>query len=366
MKNLKYSVGIDISKTDFKACLSVINEQQKVSVKSTSTFNNTLKGFELLEKWVSKHKKEDLPIHFLVEATGVYHEQLAWFLYQKDFKVSVLLANKAKRYIQSIGLKSKNDKIDAQGLAQMCSEQCLQEWKPISKNIYFLRGLTRLHEDLSVQRTSCMNRLEGLNHTMHELKEVKKSVEKIVKVFDTEMKKVLIQIKKTIENDSILKSKFDKISKIKGVGLLTFAVLVSETNGFELFNSVGQLTSYAGYDVAENQSGSRNGRTRISKKGNSHIRRVLHMPSFNAVKYEPVFKLFYERVYGNTGIKMKAYVAVQRKLLCLIYSLWKKDQAFDRDLNVKNHSEAGAVDPLWVDSEGITKKAKHECIGFSR
>ena len=109
---------------------------------------------------------------------------------------------------------------------------------------------------------------------------------------------------------------------------MAFAVVVAETDGFALIENQRQLTSYAGYDIVENQSGKRKGRARISKKGNSHIRRVLHMPAFNAVKYEETFKELYDRVYNRSGIKMKAYVAVQRKLLCMMYTLWKKDQMF--------------------------------------
>ena len=52
------------------------------------------------------------------------------------------------------------------------------------------------------------------------------------------------------------------------------------------FANQRQLVSYAagppgGYDVVENQSGNRSGKTRISKKGNSRIRRILHLPAFN-------------------------------------------------------------------------------------
>ena len=56
-----------------------------------------------------------------------------------------------------------------------------------------------------------------------------------------------------------------------------------------------QLVSYAGYDVIENQSGNRSGKTRISKKGNSRIRRILHLPAFNAVRFgEPTCQALYE------------------------------------------------------------------------
>ncbi|TAG85220.1 MAG: IS110 family transposase [Bacteroidetes bacterium] len=264
-----------------------------------------------------------------MEATGIYHENLAWKLFNLDFKVIIVLPNKAKKYLQSLGLKSKNDKIDAQGLSNMCASQAIECWKPISKKIYELRSLTRLHEDISVQHTGFSNRLHAYDYAMHELKDAIKSVKKILTQMAKQKELVEQKIKKLITNDVELNKKYEMISKIKGVGLISFAVLVAETDGFANFNNVRQLTSYAGYDVVENQSGARTGKTRISKKGNSHIRRIMHMPALNVVKFEPIFKSFYERIYDKTGIKMKGYVAVQRKLLSMIYTLWKKNEAFN-------------------------------------
>jgi transposase len=94
--------------------------------------------------------------------------------------------------------------------------------------------------------------------------------------------------------------------------------------------NTASLVSYAGYDVVENQSGRHTGRTKISKKGNSRIRRILHMPALCAVRDDqPQFKKLFERVYDRTKIKMKGYVAVQRKLLEMIYYLWKKNERYD-------------------------------------
>lgn len=329
MKNLKYSVGIDVSKDDFKACLSVLNENIQVKIKASSTFSNTEKGIKLFMDWVKKHHKEaDLPVYFLMETTGVYHENLAWYLFEQSQNVIVVLANKAKRYLQSLGIKSKNDKIDAQGLSQMGAEKSFPLWQPISKNIYILRSLTRLHEDLQIQKTSFGSRLKTFDYTMHSCTEVKKSINKLLKEICNQIEHIEGQILKTIQQDDTLKAKYECVTSIKGVGLMAFAVTVAETDGFALINNQKQLTSYAGYDVAENQSGIRNGKTRISKKGNSHIRRILHMPAFNVVKYEKKFKDLYERVYERTNIKMKGYVAGQRKLLCMIYTLWQKEQKY--------------------------------------
>jgi transposase len=100
-------------------------------------------------------------------------------------------------------------------------------------------------------------------------------------LINQQVEEVNEQIEKTVREDEVLNNKINKICKVKGLGILTVATIVAETNGFKLFRNQRQLTSYAGYDVVENQSGKRVGKTRISKKGNSHIRRALHMPALN-------------------------------------------------------------------------------------
>ena len=330
MSNLKYAVGIDLAKKEFKACLSVIDTQQKVTVKASSSFANSPSGFAALLQWVSKHGKEALPVLYLMEATGIYYEPLAWFLYQKAQPLTVILPNKAKKYLQSLGLKSKNDRIDAQGLSRLAAQQQHRLWQPLSQQIYVLRSLTRLHQSLTQHRTALSNQLQASEWSMYELKLVREGLSNALETIDKELLVLEKQIKQLIEQDALLKDKYEKISIIKGVGLLTFAVLVAETNGFELFENQSQLVSYAGYDVVENQSGNKVGKTRISKKGNTRIRRILYMPALCAVTHqEPGLKALYERVYSRSGIKMKGYVAVQKKLLCLIYTLWKKDEKYD-------------------------------------
>ena len=90
------------------------------------------------------------------------------------------------------------------------------------------------------------------------------------------------------------------------------------------------MVSYTGYDVVEKQSGSSvNGKTKISKKGNKFIRRALHFPALTVVKYYPEFTNLHSRIYDRTKIKMKGYTAVQRKLLVLIYTLFKNNEAYD-------------------------------------
>lgn len=330
---VKYSLGIDISSETFDANLSVIDSDQNVKVIASRKFENTKHGFVECDKWITKHwKQRDIKLVIIMEATGVYYENCALFLFRKEYSVVVVLPNKAKKYMQSIGLKSKNDKIDAKGLAKMGAEQSLRSWEPMSEFFYQLRELTRQHQCLQEHRTKLLNQIHATEKGMFLNKMVLKQLKALVALIDKQIEAAEAAIEEKINSNSEIAEKVKKIVKIKGVGVLTVATLIAETNGFALFTSFSQLVSYAGYDVVENDSGKHKGKTRISKKGNSRIRRALHMPALGVVMWEqkPFFNL-YQRTLEKHNLKMKSYVAVQKKLLVVIYALWKKNEDYDNN-----------------------------------
>jgi len=190
-------------------------------------------GFTALGNWVARHRKLDLPLTYLMESTGVYHEAVAWHLHQHDQQVSILLPNKAKHYFKSLGYKSKNDKIDAQGLSRMGLEQQLPIWKPLSKNLYALRLLTRQHQRLQELKTQSTNQQHALEHSAFDNTFISKQLSKLVAVYDTQIKAMEDAIRTLIDEDSVLRPRAAELVKIKGLTLLSVAVLVAETNGFE-------------------------------------------------------------------------------------------------------------------------------------
>lgn len=351
---LKHSVGVDVSKQDLDACFSTINNDLEVKIKSTKKLKNTPSGHKELIVWVEKHCKDKVPVVFILEATGIYYERLAISLYDEGYEVAVTLPNKSKKYMQSLGLKSKNDKIDAKGLSRMGAEQKLDAWIPFSKNIYELRSLTRQNEDLQKQKTAVSNRLESQNQSHRPDKFVCRQLNSLLKLIEKQIDQVKEQISKCIDKDPLLKEKVENVMTIKGLGIITVATVVAETNGFLLFKNQKQLVSFSGYDIIENQSGKRVGKTRISKQGNSHIRRAMHMPAFNMVRYKQGnMPHHYERVFERSGMKMKGYVALQRKLLVLIYTLWKKNEPFDPQYHISSNEEQKLL--FSHCSEGIKK-----------
>lgn len=328
---IKYSLGLDISVKNFDACLSVIDINQKVTVKNTCKFINNQKGFETLHDWLEKnHKLKEIPLVILLEPTGVYYENCALYLSKKGYKVCVVLANKSKKYFQAMGLRSKNDKVDAQALSRMGAEQCLEEWHPITEFYYQLRIMTRHHQSLQELITIQKNQLHAHKNGMYQNKFVEKQTNKLILDLTNQLADLKKKIVEFINSNPEVKAKVENVASIKGVGILTIAVIISETNGFQNFNNSRQLVSYAGYDVVENQSGSHTGQTRISKKGNSHIRRILFMPALTVVTHNVApFKNLFDRTYAKHFIKFKSYVAIQRKILVLIFSLWKNGEKYD-------------------------------------
>ncbi len=327
---IKQNVGVDISKDDFKVCFYRLDQNGNKSTNGSRTFNNTLAGFMAFMKWIESKRIDSLTVRITIEATGVYYENLSYFLNDNGYRVSVVLPNKSKDYAKSLNLKTKTDKEDAKMLGQMGIERDLFQWQPISTKMRILKQLTRDRVSILREKVVLNNKIHALNHSFEPNKKVLKRSKQRLKLLNEQLKEVEKEIEQTVKADELLNAKVTNICKVKGLGIITVATVIAETNGFLLFTSRSQLTSYAGYDVVEKESGtSVKGKPRISKKGNTHIRRALYFPAITLVKYEPQFKQLFDRVVERSAIKMKGYVAVQRKALILIYTLFKNNTPYD-------------------------------------
>lgn len=357
MDIIRYSVGVDISKDNFHAAVLTTNAARGHKVQRSGTFDNAPAGFELFIKWCRKeHKQSDLPLAIAMEATGTYHERLALALHLAGFMVHIVLPNRAKAYIASFSTGSKNDTADARDLARMCAEQPLDRWNPPGDFFYTLRALTRHYQVIQEMITATGNQLHALEVSMMPLEAVISSQQHLIEVLQAQLREIKSAIGKHLRSDKAIWKRVQHPLSIPGIGLLSVAVVLAETDGFELFKNVGQLVSYAGYDVIENQSGKHVGRTRISKRGNSRLRRALHMCSLVTITAKtPTMVALYERTFGRHGIKMKSYVAIQKKLLILIYTLWKKEQDFDPEYKPKlvTDQPAQGGEPATDDKETV-------------
>ena len=83
-----------------------------------------------------------------MEATGVYHERLAYFLESKDFEVSIVLPNKISNYFRTLEVKTVTDKTASEAITWFGLERKLDNWKRPNPLFKKLRQLTRERDQL--------------------------------------------------------------------------------------------------------------------------------------------------------------------------------------------------------------------------
>jgi len=332
MEYLKQCVGIDISKSTFTACVCRKSLIGATTFSVVRNFENNKTGYNQLLRWIKSELVKNVELVFLMEATGVYYEAIAHHLFTLKKTVHVALPNTTKHYFSSLNIKTKTDAVDARILSQFGVERQHKSWEPPSKTYLDLRNLTRYYVQLQEQKTALSNIKHSKEHAHDVQNFILNSNQKLIQQIDKQILQCKTQIEQLVASDKELNERIKKILTIKGVGLLTVVTILAETFGFEHFSSIKQLTSYAGYDVIQRESGtSIKGKTRISKKGNKYIRKALYFPAMVACRYNVNLKQSYTRINQTKPSKMIGQVAIQRKLLSLIYTLWKNDAVYIED-----------------------------------
>jgi len=118
----------------------------------------------------------------------------------------------------------------------------------------------------------------------------------------------------------------------KGV-ITTFhlARIIAETGPVSDFSSLRKFIRYAGLNLREKQSGKYRGKTKLSKKGRSHLRKVLGQIVLPLVKKDGLFGPYYHGKKRDGMPGTKAMTAVMRKFLKLFYGWYQSGGVFDRN-----------------------------------
>lgn len=329
---VKQVAGIDVSQKELVVSLGRMYDDWSPEVYAHKTFPNTEAGFIALIIWIKKQTQQDVTIRFVMEATGVYHESLAYFLTDKGFAVSIVLPNKISNYFRTLEVKTITDKTASEAITLFGLERKLDSWEQPKSLYKKLRQLTRERGQLVEERTTIKNQLHAEQAEAEPNKRTISRIKKRIELLNKQEKEIKAEIEELIKEDSEMKHLLVILCSLPGIGILTAVTVLAETNGFDLIRNKRQLASYAGFDVKEKQSGtSVKGKPRISKKGNKYLRKAMHFPALTAIRHDERFKAVFARIVSKHGIKMKAAVAVQRKLLEMMYTLYRTKTAYDKE-----------------------------------
>lgn len=340
MKILKQVAGIDVSKAELVVSIGRLKEEDlSIEIYGYKVFANTAKGFKELSEWVKKKAKAEIPVKFVMEATGVYHESLAYYLTDQNEQVSIVMPSKMSNYQKTLEIKTITDKTSSEVIASFGLEKNVPLWKKPKKIYRDIRQLTRERDQLMAQRTELKNQLHAEQSEAFPNDSSIARIKERISLHNRQEKEIMQEISAYINQDEQVRNLTVLLGSIPGIGLLTAAIILAETSGFDLIGSRKQLTSYAGLDVKEKESGtSVKSKPKISKKGNRYLRKAMHFPALTAIRHDERFKAIFARLVAKHGIKMKATVAVQRKLLELAYTIYKTNKPYDKEY-LKQNSE---------------------------
>src|SRR5215212_3547959 len=125
----------------------------------------------------------------------------------------------------------------------MGAEQSLDLWQPKDEYFYQLRSLTRQHQSLQELKANVNNQLHADEHGMYQNEVVISQLMVLIKTINGQIEEMEKAIVAHLNKDAEVSKLVEGITLIKGVGALTVAIILAETNGFALFKNIPQLVS---------------------------------------------------------------------------------------------------------------------------
>lgn len=171
------------------------------------------------------------------------------------------------------------------------------------------------------------------------------SVASILKLLLESIARIDEEMELLIVQDEYLRNASALLQTIPGIGMFSAVVILSETGDFSRFHKPKQLTAFFGLDPSQRQSGMFQGsKNKLSKRGSSHVRAVLHMAAHNAVHpnrfgqfNNPVLANYYQKKCQAKPAKV-AMCAVMHKLVNIIFAVMRDQKPFELRLP-EEHAE---------------------------
>jgi len=323
-----YFTGIDVSKEKLDVGWLRDTTQRKKKTK-TKTIKNTADGHQQVVNWLLKNTKAK-PEEILVtlEPTGIYHEALMYFLHSQGFSVLLVNPGKAKQYAKAINLLHKTDKMDAIMLAHYGYAQRIELtlWQPDAPEVRELKVMIRRLDALEKDLQREYNRKEATEFSLSSDRVVQ-SLKSMIQTLELEITQLQKDIDDHIDHFPNLKRNRQLLESIKGIGPVMSRELVCLFAG-KSFKNAKQAAAYLGLIPKLNESGTRKGRTTLSKVGDARVRAKLYMAAVCASTHNPDIRAQKERLLKAGKLKMQALGAAMRKLIQICFGVIKHQSEY--------------------------------------
>ena len=284
-------------------------------------FANHAGGFRRLDRWLKTHGVGLLRVG--LESTSTYAEALAQWLHDAGHVVHLLNPERTAHYARSVGQRNKTDPADAVTIALFVARHELTRWSPPSSEQKTLRSLTRTRRQLVAYQQDLRNQ--------------RRTADAVARPYlDALLAKVaeqLIALARSVaahlRSHPALFTQVRRMMTLKGVGLVTAAVILSELPPVTRDTDPRALCAWAGLTPRRWQSGKTECPARLSRKGNAHLRHALYMPALVAKRYNPLLRSFAARLAASGKSNPAILGAVAHKMLRILIGLLRSERDFD-------------------------------------
>lgn len=313
--------GIDVGAAE----LVLLIRNNAVSMK-VQVFSNTRADRQRLLKRLSKFPG----VTVCLEATGVYHLDLALALADAGMRLMVLNPKSSHNFAKVLLKHSKTDAVDADTLAQYAERMPYQPWVRPTAEALTLRAFSRRINAITKDKAAAKNQLHASTFSAEEPKAVLRELKLSIAQMEKRIARLSAEGKTFILVHPALAKPFALLLTINGIGDTSAIALLGELMLLPAGLTQKQWVKFAGLDPRHFKSGSSvEKRARISKAGNRYIRQALYMPALSAKAHDPHVKGFFDHLIANGKTPLQGVCAVMRKLLHAIHGMFANHQPFD-------------------------------------
>lgn len=318
-KLLKKVIGVDVGAKFLTVSFNDSNNQDQVY----NIENNQRSILSFLKKISSDYC-------FVIEATGNYSSRILHLTLGQGFETSLINCMSVKHFARMKNIIAKTDAEDAKLIRFYGEMFSPEKYIPKSIEIEHLDQEIKLLNDLEEEeKRRYAVKLKTLCFTAYLNPNTKKHYERRLKQLDKEIREVELRLPK-LQDEEFQEVK-DLIQSVSGIGEKTSLQLMTATSGFKNFASAKSLVKYFGLAPRIYQSGKKSyfpGKCRTSK---AHIRSLLYVCSWTAMKHNIHCKELYLRLLAKGKPKKLALIAVCNKLLRICFGVVKNKVAYQAD-----------------------------------
>ncbi len=307
-------LGIDISNKVFDVSM------QSSAKAHRRQFPNTAAGHRQFIKWSLKNSDS---ARVCMEATGIYHLQLALALHrQAGIEVMVVNPRAARRYAQAHMVRAKTDAVDADGMLQYLQGMPFRPWCAPRDQVLQLQSLAHRLGQLGKEHTRECCRLHAAQRAGAHARLAQQDIKTHLRQLKKHIERVQRHAIELIGQDRQFADDLRIIDSIPGFAQLSAMKVIAELAPLAKDMGPAQWVAQAGLDPRPQESGSSlHPPRRISKQGNARLRAALYMPALSAIRHDANVKAFYNALLARGKAKMQAIIAVMRKLLHAIWGM---------------------------------------------